>query len=262
MKCILLGAGEGNRLRPHTADRPKCLVELDGTAILDYELSALRAAGLSDIRVVTGYRSDQIEARGLHSYHNPNYASTNMVASLMTAREVFDGSDDVLISYADIVYETHAVEAMMACEAGVSLAINTAWRELWSIRMEDPLADAETLKLDDEGNVTELGKKPGSYDDVEGQYMGLILFRAEQASRIGEVYDGLDPNQIYDGKDLPNMYMTSFLQYWIDHISPIRSVKVHGAWLEVDTTEDLEVYEKMLGVGELDQFCRLSATGG
>lgn len=261
MKCIILGAGEGNRLRPHTLDRPKCLVELAGQAILDYELSALRAAGIEDIRVVTGYRADQIEARGLRSYHNPDYSSTNMVTSLMMARELFDGTDDLLISYADIVYETHIVEEMLASEASVSLAINTGWKELWSVRMDDPLSDAESLKLDGDGNVIELGKKPESYDDIEGQYMGLILFRAKQAGQIGEVYDGLDRVQIYDGKDLPNMYMTSFLQHWVDCVSPIRAVKIHGGWLEVDTTEDLEVYEKLRNRGELDGLCRLTATG-
>ncbi|MCP5066711.1 MAG: phosphocholine cytidylyltransferase family protein [bacterium] len=261
MKCIILGAGEGNRLRPHTLERPKCLVELAGRPILDYEIAALRAAGLNDIRIVTGYRADQIETRGLPCYHNPDYASTNMVTSLMMAREMFDGLDDVLISYADIIYETQVVDALLACEAGVSMAVNTGWRELWSVRMDDPLSDAESLKLDAEGNVTELGKKPGSYDDIGGQYMGLILFRAPWAGQLGRVYDGLDPSRRYDGKDLPNMYMTSFLQHWIDSISPIRAVEVRGGWLEVDTTEDLEIYQKMHLRGELEGLCRLAETG-
>jgi len=206
LKCIILGAGEGNRLRPHTLDRPKCLVELAGQPLLEYELTALRSAGIEDIRVVTGYRADQIESRGLCTYHNPEYSSTNMVASLMMARELFDGTDDLLISYADIVYESQIVEKMLTSAAEVSLAINTGWRELWSVRMDDPLSDAESLKLDSVGNVIELGKKPKSYSDIEGQYMGLILFRAQQAGRIGDVYDGLDPDQIYDGKDLPNIH--------------------------------------------------------
>jgi choline kinase len=260
MKCIILAAGEGSRLRPHTLERPKCLVELAGRAILDYELDALRAAGLEDIRVVTGYRSHQVEARGLRTYHNPDYASTNMVTSLLTARELFDGTDDVLVSYADIVYETRVVEQMLACEAGVSMAVNTSWRDLWSVRMEDPLSDAESLRLDGEGNVVELGKKPDSYSDIEGQYMGLILFRAQEAGRVAEIYDGLDRSRSYDGKDLPNMYMTSFLQHWIDCVSPIRAVAIRGGWLEVDTTEDLEIYEKMDERGELDRLCRLAET--
>jgi choline kinase len=116
--------------------------------------------------------------------------------------------------------------------------------------------------LDDSGtgNVSELGKKPLSYDDIEGQYMGLTLFRAAEARRIGAVYDSLDPDILYDGKDILNMYMTSFLQHWIDEVSPIRPVPIQGGWLEIDTTEDLEVYENMRGADELDRLCRLDHT--
>ena len=47
--------------------------------------------------------------------------------------------------------------------------------------MEDPIADAETLKLDAGGDIIELGKKPTSLDDIQGQYMGLIKSTASLA---------------------------------------------------------------------------------
>ena len=37
-RAIVLGAGEGQRLRPHTETRPKCLVELEGRSLLDWGL--------------------------------------------------------------------------------------------------------------------------------------------------------------------------------------------------------------------------------
>ena len=257
MIAIILGAGEGNRLRPHTSDRPKCLVELAGKSMLERECDVLRACGIEDIHVVTGYRADQIERLGHSTFHNPDFASTNMVTSFLCARELLDRGEDVLVSYADIVYEPRVVEALLACEADVSLAVNTRWRELWETRMDDPLSDAETLKVDAAGNLVEIGKEASSYDEVEGQYMGLILFRAAAAGRIGAVHDDLDPKAIYDGKDLPNMYMTSFLQHWVDHVSPIRTVMIDGGWLEVDTVEDLAIYQGLIDEGRLDDHCRL-----
>lgn len=254
---LILGAGEGKRLRPYTEDRPKCLVELAGRTLLERECDALGAAGIERIHVVTGYRADAIERLGLPTFHNPRYASTNMVASMMAAAELFDGSDDVLVSYADIVYEPRVVEALATADAAVALAINTEWRALWEARMSDPLSDAETLKLDAEGNVVELGKPARSFDEIEGQYMGLIRLRADSAARLGEVHAALDPEARYDGKDLDNMYMTSFLQHWIDTVSPVRAVPVAGGWLEVDTCEDLELYSGLAARAELDRFCRL-----
>ncbi|MBB83430.1 MAG: nucleotidyl transferase [Deltaproteobacteria bacterium] len=257
MIAIILGAGEGNRLRPHTSDRPKCLVELAGKSMLQRECEALRACGVEDIHVVTGYRSDQIERLGHSTFHNPEFASTNMVTSFLCARELLRRGEDVLVSYADIVYEPRVIEALLESDAEVSLAVNTRWRELWEARMEDPLSDAETLKVDAAGNLVEIGKKANSYNEVEGQYMGLILFRADAAERIEAVHKALEPDGVYDGKDLPNMYMTSFLQHWVDHVSPVRAVMIDGGWLEVDTVEDLAMYQGLIDEGRLNDHCRL-----
>ena len=101
MKAIILAAGEGTRLRPHTLDRPKCLVELSGKPLLLHQVDALHATGVDDIVVVTGYRADQIESLGFSTINNPAYDRTNMVKSLMCASSLLDGSDDILICYAD-----------------------------------------------------------------------------------------------------------------------------------------------------------------
>ena len=253
MRAIILAAGQGMRLRPHTDDRPKCMVELGGKPLIQHQLDVLDQCGVSDISVVTGYRADQLEQFGRRSYHNPLFDQTNMVESLVCAREQLDGADDVLILYADIAYEPRVVEALISCDAPFSTAINLDWYELWRLRMEDPLRDAETLKLDDQQHIIELGKKPNSLDEVEGQYMGLIQVKKELCSTLLSIYDGLDPAATYDGKDLPNMYMTSLLQKIIDAGHPLKAVPVHGGWIEVDTTEDLEEYRRMLEEGLLRQ---------
>ena len=72
-----------------------------------------------------------------------------------------------------------------------------------------------------------------------------------------EVYRDLDPAGPYDGKDRDGMYMTSFLQHWIDTVSPVRGVVVDGGWLAVDTTEDLALYRRLHEEGTLGSFCRL-----
>ena len=48
MKALILAAGFGSRLMPLTQNTPKCLVEYKGVKILDYELQALREAGIQD----------------------------------------------------------------------------------------------------------------------------------------------------------------------------------------------------------------------
>lgn len=256
-RAIILAAGEGTRLRPHTLDKPKCLVPLAGRPLLSWQVDALRTAGIDDITVVTGYRADQVEAYGLRTAHNPRFADTNMVASLMCARSVLDGADDVAICYGDLVYEPRLIEALVACPAPIAITVDRLWQQLWELRMEDPLADAETLRLDGSGNVIEVGRKPTSVDQIEGQYMGLIGVKASFAPRLVEVYDDLDPAGPYEGRDRDHMFMTSFIQHLIDHVAPVAAVQIDGGWLEVDTVDDLAIFDRLHEAGTLDRYCAL-----
>ncbi len=54
-KAIILAAGSGSRLLPHTAHSPKCLTPINGQPILRYQIAALRECGIEDIVIVVGY---------------------------------------------------------------------------------------------------------------------------------------------------------------------------------------------------------------
>jgi NDP-sugar pyrophosphorylase family protein len=58
----------------------------------------------------------------------------------------------------------------------------------------------------------------------------------------------MDKSQVYDGKDFDNMYMTSFIQNLIDTGWQVQAAPIKGGWLEVDSIEDLQVYENRGGL--------------
>ena len=99
--------------------------------------------------------------------------------------------------------------------------------------------DAETLKLVDGDRVVELGKKPQGYDDIQGQYTGLIKIRADHVAQLPEVWRAMNREAIYDGKDFENMYMTSFIQHLIDSGWEARAAFIDNGWAEVDCQADL-----------------------
>ena len=76
--------------------------------------------------------------------------------------------------------------------------------------------------------------------------------RADFARDVLAVYDALDPRGPYEGRDRAGMFMTAFLQLLIDAGTPVGAVRVGGGWIEVDTIEDLAVYEELLADGRLD----------
>lgn len=258
MRAIILAAGKGERLRPYTSGRPKCLIELAGRTLLAHQIEALATAGVVDICIVTGYEADQVRSLGYPTRHNARYETTNMVASLMCAADLLDGRDDVIVAYADIVYEPCIIEALCACNAPICTTIDRSWRNLWQVRMCDPLADAETLKLSEAGEIIELGRKPKSYADIQGQYMGLTKVRADAAPKLIDVYRRLGSGLSEAAPDPAHMYMTDFLQYLIDHGQAVRAVLVDGGWLEIDSRTDLERFNQMHDHGQLDAYCQLA----
>lgn len=257
--AIILAAGQGTRLRPLTDHRPKAMVPLLGVPLIQRQVATLRRGGVLEVSVVAGYCAHCMEALGTALILNESFETTNMVASLHCAKALFDGSRDILVAYGDIVYEEKVLQAALAGRGPLSVVVDKGWEKLWSLRMENPLTDAETMKVSPSGQILELGRRPTSIQDIQGQYIGLFRVDRGFAPRFFELYEQLDPAGSYDGKTPANMFMTSYLQLLIDNGISVMSSPVENGWLEVDTVEDLERYEAASSSGSLDLICHLEA---
>ena len=236
MKAIILAAGRGSRMKDLTDERPKCLVELHGKALLNWQLEALRAAGIGEISIVTGYRRELLTNRGLVEFHNLRWAETNMVSSLACAQELLQ-SEPCIVSYSDIFFSPVAVQSLMACKADLAVTYDPNWLELWTQRFGDPLLDAETFKLTPDWTLAEIGNKPKSIEEVQGQYMGLLRFTPKGWAEVVRVRSNLTSEQC------DKMHMTGTLQKIIEAGRvAISAVPYEGEWGEVDSAEDLAAY--------------------
>lgn len=254
IKAIILAAGRGSRMKAFTEDVPKCLVPLCGQSLLERQIKVLKKAGINDITLVGGYKAKKLETLGLPIVINRRYAETNMVYTLFLAEKTMNQADDLIISYGDIVYEPKVLEALLICNAPLCIAVDSNWREYWSIRMDNPLEDAETLIMEEGNRVVELGKKTEDYNYIQGQYMGLIKVAGDHVESFVRTWHSMDRSKIYDGKDIDNMYMTSYLQYLIDTGWEARAALTNNGWLEVDTDRDLKIYESLYQLGRLGYF--------
>jgi choline kinase len=236
MKAIILAAGRGSRMKDLTEERPKCLIEVRGKALLDWQLEALHAAGINEIAIVTGYKRESLTGRGLVEFHNARWVETNMVSSLACAQGWLQ-SGPCIVSYSDIFYSSIAVQSLIDCHASLAVTYDPNWLELWTQRFGDPLLDAETFLLTTEHTLAEIGKKPKSVDEVQGQYMGLLRFTPEGWAEVLRIRSRLTPEQC------DKMHMTSTLQKVIDaSCVAILAVPYQGEWGEVDSVEDLAIY--------------------
>jgi len=231
-------------MKSATSDRPKCLVELAGRSLLQWQTSALRMAGIDEIAVVTGYKSEMIEDQGLKCFHNSQWSETNMVASLFAADDWLSRSP-CIVSYADIFYPAATVKRLIENTHKFLISYDPDWLSLWQGRFSDPLSDAETFRQDDTGRLIEIGNKPDNLSQIEGQYMGLLKL-TPQAWQSVKTYASELSHEEFNRLD-----MTGLLSQLIARGERIYAVPTDPGWGEVDNENDLAHYQDLILNGKL-----------
>ena len=221
-----------------TAAAPKCLTTLGGKALLDWQLAALRSAGIRSITVVGGYRKDLLRSETYQLLDNPDWAKTNMVATLRCASALLHAAP-CLVSYADILYHPGRVKALAIVDADIAISYDTDWETLWRARFDDPLVDAETFRQKDGWLVT-IGERAERISDIEGQYTGLLKFTPNGWMQVEQVVANLPPD-IQASID-----MTNLLRTLLSRGVQIRCLPSAGAWCEVDDGADVRLYQRLL----------------
>ncbi len=239
MKVIILAAGRGSRLGARTKDKPKCMCTLCGRTLLDRCMEALERAGISrsDIGIVTGYRSGMFTVPGVTYFRNEIWEQTNMFYSLTMAREWLQ-NEPCLVCYSDIVFAPEVIRLLANCTAPLAITSYMGYWGLWQKRMDDPLEDLETFRADGSGRLLEIGQKPQTRADVQGQFMGLLRFTPESWGWVEETIRHPLP------KTVGKLDMTTLLQGMTEQNFPIQVISTDALWLECDSERDIEVYER------------------
>jgi choline kinase len=230
---MVLAAGAGRRLAPYTDTLPKTLVPVDGErTILDIALANLKAAGLDDVAVVTGYAAAAVEQRkaSLEREHgvrlelvfNDRAEIWNNAYSLWCARGLF--SEGVLLVNGDTVHPPSVEETLLAARGpDILLALDDV-KELGEEEMK--------VHVNGDGHMTRINKAldPAT---AQGEYIGLTLIEAAAADPLA---DALEATFRRD----PQLYYEDGFQEYADRggrigIAPIGAVE----WVEVDDHADL-----------------------
>jgi L-glutamine-phosphate cytidylyltransferase len=252
---IVLAAGQGTRLRPFTDDRPKCLVGVAGRPILERVLDVAYRCGIKKVVVVGGYRAERIAAYDVELVINQNFRTTNMVRSLFCAEAFF--GEGFILSYGDIFYSSAVLGAAMDARNPISVVVDTAWESYWRRRFDNPLLDAETLRIRS-NSIVEIGGKPESLLQIEAQYIGLMSFTAEgvealrKTMRAAEQEEANGALRFRGAPSIDAMYMTDFLQGMVDRGTRISPVKIAGGWAEIDSASDLSLAETLMLEGRFE----------
>jgi L-glutamine-phosphate cytidylyltransferase len=258
MKVIILAAGEGTRLRPLTLNNPKCLVELFGKSILQWQIDTFNDFQIKNIIIVKGYLEKKINLPNITYYINEKFSTTNMVETLFSARN--EMNESIIVSYGDIIFEKNVLNELLTSQADISLVVDTNWLNYWKQRFKEPLDDAESLVIDDEGNIISIGQKIKKLDQTQAQYIGLMKFQGKGLEQLKSFYDQSKAlsksgkNPLNPNLDFNKSYMTDLLQGMINNGIKIKAIPIKNSWLELDSYNDYLLYSQMYENKTLSEF--------
>ena len=240
MRAIILVAGKGSRLPKKLSRNPKSFLKLGKKKIIEILINNFQLLKIKEISLVTGYQSKSFKRLNydFKEFHNSNWKNTNMVYSLVKAKNWLS-KYPCIVSYGDIFYENKATPKLLKEKSSIVISYDINWKKLWNKRFINPLDDAETFKIDKKNFITEIGNKTKKYENIEGQYMGLILFRPNGWLKFFKCLK----------KDFRNnynqVYLTDVFQKLIQSGVKIKAAKFNGFWSEVDTNKDYSVMKKI-----------------
>ena len=259
MNAIILAAGEGKRLRPLTNDRPKCLIEFNGKTLLDRQISVFKKCGINDITVVTGYNHQMFKNSDVQYVRNEDFATTNMVRSLFCAERKI--SDSSIASYGDIIFEEQVLKKLISSEDDFSIIVDKNWREYWKLRFRNPIDDAESMILDENDHIREIGQKVDDITKINGQYIGLMKFQNNGIKKIKSFFTKCQSyfnekkiNLLHTQRTFGESYMTDFLQGLINDGEKLKAIKIENGWLEFDSLHDYKLYTNKYTEKKIEKF--------
>ena len=233
MRAIILSAGQGRRLRPLTADTPKCLLPVCcDQPVLEVQLRILAACGVEEAIVYVGFGANQVEnflARhapaGIRvtTVFNPFYAVSDNLATCWLAQKYMQ--DEFLILNGDTLFEPAILRRLLASpEAPLTLVISQ--KEAYD-------DDDMKVSLSDGDRLVGVGKMLDARI-VDGESIGLMFFRSEGAERFRQVL-----NDAMRQDDAVERWYLSVVNEMAQQ-ARVATVTITGLWWgELDSPEDL-----------------------
>lgn len=217
LRAVLMAGGKGERLRPLTLSRPKPLLEIDGKAIIDYNVEALEACGIRQISVTTRYLAEMIEEHFAARKGGAQVRCVREDAPLgtigaLTLCDIPDDRGNTLVMNSDLL-TTISFEEMYLKHASAGADVTIA---VVPYQVTVPFA---ILELDGD-NVTAIAEKP-SYSHYANA--GIYIF-SNQLLRT------LPPGERTDAPDLVAQAVARGLKvtYYV----------INGSWIDVGSPAD------------------------
>src|SRR5262245_61188634 len=180
-RAVILAAGNGTRMGRLTADRPKAMLDVAGSSLVERQLDALSSFGITDVTIVAGYQQrrlrDHLGAR-VRFIDNARYRETNSLFSLSLARDVVRRG--AVIMNADILVSPALLQRLIDAPAEDAVLVD----------FESALDDEEMKVRTGQGFAIDFGKDLRPCD-AHAENVGIVKFGAAGGRRLVRHIDAL-----------------------------------------------------------------------
>ena len=230
MKAIILSAGQGRRLLPLTADKPKSALLVCDRSLLEWQLHEIAQCAIDEVVVVTGFAADVIDnivaaqsAVPTRTLYNPFFAQCDNLGTCWVARS--EMQDDFIIVNGDTLFEAAILRRLLDTDKGAAVTLVTDSKASYD--------DDDMKVIVAAGRLRRVGKQL-ERALVNGESIGMMAFRGEGPTRFAQQLD----HMMRHGTGLKQWYLAA-VDKLADH-GLVATCPIDGlSWCEVDDSADL-----------------------
>lgn len=260
MQAVILAAGMGKRLKELTKDNTKCMVQVNGVALIDRLLTQLSRIDLTRVIIVVGYKGDNLVEHigdryagrlNIEYVENPIYDKTNNIYSLALTKDKLL-EDDTLLIESDLILDDRMFPLIMD-NPHPNIAL-VAKYQTWM--------DGTMVRIDDENNVVNfVPKKAFKYSDVEFYYKTVNLYKFSKDFLQHKYVPFLDAYCAALGN---NEYYEQVLRViCMLENSDLKALPISNErWYEIDDIQDLDIAEALFASDEEHHRLYMKRFGG
>lgn len=243
MQAIILAAGMGKRLGELTRNNTKCMVEVNGTPLIDRLLNQLSKLNLNRVIIVVGYEGDRLinhigerymDSLSIEYITNPIYDKTNNIYSLaLTKQKMVE--DDTLLLESDLIFD----------DSLLSLIVDNAYPNLALVAKYETWMDGTMVCISEENDILNFVPKAAfNYEDVDKYYKTVNIYKFSKEFSttkyipfLNAYTEAVGNNEYYENV----LRVISFLSNKDLKALPISTEK----WYEIDDKQDLDIAEAL-----------------
>lgn len=227
MKALIMAAGKGTRISRYIEGKPKCMVDIGETTLIEYTINELLKRGVTDISLVLGYQwevlKDLLERYPITYYYNPFYDVTNSIASAWFAKECL--TEDMILMNADVYLEETLLHNLLLDDNSPVLFSDSSRKE-----------EADYKLYYKDNQLIKFGKELQG-EEISGEYVGVAKIKKSFLPFFKTRLEKLIQ------KNQHHMWWEDVLYSYVNEEAIyIRDIK-GKFWAEVDFIED---YERIL----------------